>query len=326
MKILVVRFSSIGDIVLTTPVVRSIKKQIPGAEIYYLTKTENQDLVKHNPYITKTLLLRDSLSETIAELKNESFKEVIDLHHNLRTFRLKLSLNAPVHPFPKLNLEKWLMVNFKWNRLPEVHVVDRYFNAIRHLGIINDQEGLDFFFPPDFSFGPSAFGLKTGEYIACCIGGKFSTKKMPAEKIASIVSGLKKPVILLGGEGDMEAGDNITKRSVNPQTINACGKTSLFESAAMIRDSYKCMTHDTGMMHIAAALGKPILSVWGNTIPAFGMAPYYGKTKPKSFISEVSGLACRPCSKIGFKGCPAGHFQCMENQAIEPIQEFLNTD
>jgi heptosyltransferase-2 len=78
------------------------------------------------------------------------------------------------------------------------------------------------------------------------------------------------------------------------------------------------VTHDTGLMHIAAAFGRPIISLWGNTAPAFGMTPYYGDRPVPYGIMETKGLWCRPCSKIGYEKCPMGHFRCMER--IDPEQ------
>lgn len=126
---------------------------------------------------------------------------------------------------------------------------------------------------------------------------------------------MKHPLILLGGPEDKVAGDEIASAD-DIKIYNACGKFKLNESADLVRKAKLVITHDTGLMHIAAAFKKPIISLWGNTVPAFGMTPYFGHAMVKDVILEVKKLWCRPCSKIGYKKCPLGHFKCMEK--IEP--------
>ncbi len=312
MKILILRFSSIGDIVLTTPVIRCLKKKFPDAEIHYATKKSFHSIVQHNPYLTKTHLLGYSFMDLVSKLKKEKFDYVIDLHHNQRTLLIKLLLGVRSFSFNKLNFEKWLMVNFKINRLPKKHIVDRYLETCESLGIENDNEGLDYFISKedevDLKTLPEAFH---GGYIAWVIGAKQNTKKFPTEKIASAIYG--RPVILLGGKEDEEEGEKIKSeiRNQKSEIFNACGKYSLNQSASIIQQANLVVTNDTGLMHIAAAFKKRIISIWGNTIPQFGMGSYYGEKHIPSFIFQVPNLSCRPCSKLGYDKCPLGHFKCM---------------
>ena len=115
MKILILRFSSIGDIVLTTPVIRTVKTQLEKAEVHYATKEQYRSLFEANPYIDKMHYLGEKLSDLILELKEEHFDYVIDLHHNLRTWQVKRQLGVPSFSYNKLNVEEWLMVNLKIN-------------------------------------------------------------------------------------------------------------------------------------------------------------------------------------------------------------------
>ena len=147
MKILILRFSSIGDIVLTSPVVRTIKAQLENVELHYATKAQFKELFEANPYIDKMHYLEASLSDLIRELKAESFDYVIDLHHNLRTFQIKRALRTRSYSYNKLNLEKWLKVNLKIDKLPNVHIVDRYMETVKPLGVRMDALGLDYFIP-----------------------------------------------------------------------------------------------------------------------------------------------------------------------------------
>jgi ADP-heptose:LPS heptosyltransferase len=319
LKALVIRFSSIGDIVLTTPVVRCLKKQVEGIEIHYLTKNQFKAIAENNPYIDKVYTLEQSLSETIQKLKQENYDQVIDLHNNLRTKRVKQALGKPSHSFNKLNFEKWLMVNLKINRLPDVHIVDRYLATVSHLGVKNDGQGLDYYIPDTENLDTTTLPQT---YIVFAIGGQHNTKKLPNVKIIEILERIKTPIVLLGGKEDAENGQFIADALPNGSVINKCGELSLNQSALVVKNSKGLITHDTGMMHIAAALDVPILSVWGNTIPQLGMYPYYKKgsdTAIKAQLFEVANLKCRPCSKIGYDKCPKGHFDCMVKQNSKEI-------
>lgn len=306
-KFLIIRFSSIGDIVLTTPIIRCLKKQVENAEIHYLTKKAYSSILKGNPYIDKIHEFDKDLNKTISELKKENFHYVIDLHHNLRSSIVKIRLNLISFSFPKINFQKWLLVNFKINILPKIHIVERYFSTLKLFDVKNDNEGLDYFIPPEEEVNLNRLHFQS-DYIAFAIGGKHNTKKLPAEKIISICTKINIPVILLGGEEDEKEGEHIQKS--NPEKIyNACGRYTINQSASILKNSLLVITHDTGMMHIAAALKKKIISIWGNTIPEFGMYPYLPGKDSK--IIEVKELSCRPCSKLGYKTCPKKHFRCM---------------
>ncbi len=326
MKFLIIRFSSIGDIVLTSPVVRCLQQQVPGAEIHFLTKENYRGLVSSNPYITKVQVLGSSWDLMMHQLQYEKYDYIIDLHHNLRTLRIKRALTtASSFSFDKLNIPKWLLTAFKINRLPDVHIVDRYLATVQSFGVVNDGKGLDYFYPETEQIHSNdlpashRFG-----YVGIVIGAALQTKKMPIAKLKQLCAGIHFPIVLLGGPEDRQAGAEIA--TVDEIKIyNSCGKFSLHESAELVRYAKLIVTHDTGLMHIAAAFQKPIISIWGNTVPAFGMGPYYGDAIIKNEIAEVQGLSCRPCSKIGYGTCPKGHFKCMELQDVEKIQSVVQS-
>jgi ADP-heptose:LPS heptosyltransferase len=313
-KILLIRFSSIGDIVLSTPVVKALKEQL-NCELHVLTKKQYQDIFKNNPHVDHVHPFEKNINETISQLKVENFDFVVDLQKSLRSIKIIKKLKKPNSSFSKLNIQKWLMVNFKINKLPDVHIVDRYFEAVKELGVTNKQNGLEYYFSDNDVIDPLSINknLKDG-FIAFVIGGQHFTKIMPAEKVASIVSKLNLPVLLLGGPEDKNRGEEITELSKNNEVINTCGQFSLNASASLVKQSKLVITNDTGLMHIAAAFKKPIISLWGNTIPEFGMYPYLPLNKDRFVIAEVENLSCRPCSKIGHKKCPKNHFKCMLNQ------------
>jgi len=339
MKFLVIRFSSIGDIVLTTPVIRCLKKQLPDAEVHYLTKESFRSIVEYNPYIDKLHVLAHSWELMIHELKLENYDHIIDLHNNLRTLKVKQALDRPSHSFYKLNVQKFIYVNLKLNLMPRVHIVDRYLETLRSFDVKNDGEGLDYFIPKkDETTLKDIPTSHHAGYIGIVIGAAHNTKKYPAHKLKELCRQLNHPVILLGGKEDRTNAEEIA--SVDPVKVyNACGKFSINESADLVRKSKLIVTNDTGLMHMAAAYKKPIISLWGNTVPSFGMYPYYGENYLQNYgqtgtvrpgeqpynILQVNKLICRPCSKIGYNKCPLGHFKCMEKIEVAEVLKAIQS-
>ncbi len=324
MKVLVIRFSSIGDIVLTTPVVRALKTQAKEAEIHYATKPKFKVLLESNPYVDKLILLENGLWSLIRQLRRERYDCIIDLHNNLRTGIIKLALGVQSYSFNKLNIEKWLRVTFKIDKLPNIHLVERYLATTAPLGIKADALGLDYFIPESdevpIDWLPATH--RNG-YVAYAIGAQHATKRLPLKRMIELCDKINKPIILLGGPEDAIVGQQLQAffeqpadqgyeaglKELNKQAIvyNACGKFNLNQSASVLRQAKYVFTHDTGLMHIAAAFKKEIFSIWGNTIPEFGMYPY----RTRFTVLENKKVDCRPCSKIGYQKCPKGHFNCM---------------
>lgn len=323
-KILIIRFSSMGDIVLTSPVVRCLKEQVVDAEIHFITKKQNEPILRANPYIDYIWLYEHDFKELIPQLKSQSFDFIVDLHKNFRSAFVKSQLDVKSASFQKLNFQKWLTVHFKMNAMPDIHIVERYFRAAEPLGVKNDGHGLDYFIPDEDEVTlPSLPATHHQGYIAIVIGGMHNTKIFPAEKIVEVCKKLSQPVILLGGKADQECGEQIVEMT-GTMVYNSCGLYNFNQSASLIRQARAVLTNDTGLMHVAAAFHKSIVSVWGNTIPAFGMYPYLEeKFKANSMIAEVKGLSCRPCSKLGFNECPKKHFKCMNQIVTVPIIDFL---
>lgn len=317
-KILIVRFSSIGDIVLTSPVIRCVKQQIPGVQVHFVTKAVFKDTLVHNPYLTKIHTFQKDVKEIYSELKSENFDVLIDLHKNLRSTRLKTYLGVKSYSFDKLNLQKFLAVRLKMkSALPDKHIVDRYLETVAPLGVKPDGNGLDYFLSPKDGVDVKGLYLKNGEaFTAIVAGGSYFTKQIPLNKLAEICKQIKSPVILLGGATDRQVGDELKKQF--PGVINLCGALPLNQSASVIQQASLVVSSDTGLMHVAAAFNKPIISLWGNTIPEFGMSPYL--PNPKNQILEVKSLPCRPCSKLGYNKCPRGHFKCMNDIDVNSIR------
>lgn len=324
MKVLVIRFSSIGDIILTTPVVRVLKTQLNDAEVHFATTEKFAVLVETNPYIDKVQVLGDSLGTFIKQLKAEHYDYIIDLQHNLHTRIIKSALGVKAYSFDKLNLSKWLLVNLKINRLPNVHLVDRCLDTLKPLGLKADALGLDYFIPEKdnvpLDWLPPEFQK---EYVAYAIGAPQSTRKLPLKRMIELCDKINKPIVLLGGKEDVETAEvirafferseqseyeaGLTELGKKTIIFNACGKFNINQSASLIKNAKYVFAHDSEWMHIAAALKKEAFSIWGNTIPEFGTYPY----RTKFTVLENKKVSCRPCSKLGHAACPKGHFKCM---------------
>ena len=320
MRLLFIRFSSIGDIVLTTQAVRCAKQQIPGVEIHFLTKLAMKDLVEANPYIDQCHYLDGDIAETIGSLKQISFDYIIDLHHNIRSWKIKNALGVTSYSYKKLSIRKLLLAKLHINLLPKTHVCDRYVDTLKHLGVANDGKGLDYFFSANNKF--TAAFLPTSHqagFIAFVIGASYANKKMPVVKWIQLAQQLNRPIVLVGGKEDI-ADAQIIAQSNTSSIYNACGKYNLQESASIIQMANVVVSHDTGFLHVAAAFKKPTITIWGATSPALQFEAYYpSENTPAHFNSLVPHLNCQPCSKQGSGQCPQGHFACMQLQDIDLI-------
>jgi ADP-heptose:LPS heptosyltransferase len=286
------------------------------AEIHFLTKEAYRSLFSFNPYVSKVITLENF---SLKELQDEKYNLIIDLHKNLRTFKLRPFLNGRYFTFSKKNLKKWLMVNFKPKTKPISHIVDRYFKGLSSINIKNDGQGLDLFIDPDFEDRTNR-SLPSISYYVLVLGANYYTKRIPLDKCFEIIKSKSIHCILIGGNDTLEIGSKLNERYPE-KVINLAGKLNLHESAAVIKKASYVITGDTGMMHVAAAFQKIIYVLWGSTTKQLGMYPYYGSSfKNKAKHLEVDNLACQPCSKLGHQKCPKKHFKCMLSQDISIIQ------
>jgi ADP-heptose:LPS heptosyltransferase len=307
-KVLIIRFSSIGDIILTTPILRALKMQL-NIEIHFITKEQFKEILTFNPHITKIHTFKKETNEILNELKKENFDLIIDLHKNLRSFSLINKLGVKSVNYNKLNFIKFVTVLLKDKKLlPKLHIVDRYFFALKPLGVINDGKGLEYFINEKIINNPEINKLNQTKYVAIVLGGSYYTKQIPIEKLKEICKKIPSQLILLGSKNETEIGNQLVSNFKN--VVNLCGKLSFNESAFVVKEAEWVITSDTGLMHVAAAYNKKIISVWGNTIPEFGMSPYI--PNDKNILLQVNDLNCRPCSKLGYKKCPKKHFNCMQ--------------
>ena len=319
-RILVLRLSSIGDIVLCSGLWRALVEQL-DARVEVLVKPAFADLLLANPYVHKVWLYEPKDLELLLA---QRFDFCLDLHNNWRTWRLRRKLTCPKGVFQKWNWRKWLLIKFKWRGiLPlEVSVVDRYFAAGRALGLRADGKGLALAISPQAEAFAQAQNLPPN-LIALVLGASAATKRLEWEGLVQIVHESPLPLLLIGGPEDQPMAQRLQQAQPN-KVWHWVGQADLSQSIALLNRAKAVIGHDTGFSHIAAALGKPILWIWGNTVPAFGMGPHYPQGQEHLVKHlEVPKLACRPCSKLGSQQCPKGHFRCMRDQDLTQVAQWL---
>lgn len=329
MKILVIRFSSIGDIVLASPVFRCIKNQLPGAELHFVTKKSFKAVTASNPYIDRFFYYDDNMEDLVAELKKENYDHVVDLHSNWRSRRICKALKRKTKVIRKLTLEKFLLTEFGLNVMPGRHITLRSLDTVAHLGVQDDGGGLDYFIPDESRIRSEDLPMAhSAGFLALVIGANHYTKRLPEHQLMDLCRHIDFPVILLGGKDEAETGNRVA--AVDPVRIyNACGKFSLNESADIIRQSRFVVSHDTGLQYIACAFRKPLMAIWGGTSPKLDVEPYYGsrfmdQQREPIYENVLMDLRCQPCSKYGGKSCPMGHFKCMEGMDMRILADRIN--
>jgi len=321
-KILIIRFSSIGDIVLTTPIIRCLKKQ-HNCNIHYLTKFKYLQLIESNPYLDKCYSIKKRISEVIIDLKKENYDYIIDLHNNFRSFLVRSKLKTTSDIVYKESFEKWLYIQTGINLIKNKHVVDRYFKTLKQISVINDNKGLDYFFNPTVDKFPDCNNLDFNQkYIVWILGGTYANKRLSKEKVLEISNQIDLPIIFLGGKDQFSDGDYVSQKRFCDNTYNLCGKLTFDQSALVIKKSKLVLTNDTGFMHVSAAFQKKIISFWGCTKPSLGMFPY---TSPNLSIMIISNSNKPPCSKLG-KNCIYTKQGCVNKLDIKKVSTIISKE
>jgi len=322
-KVLIVRFSSIGDIVLCSPVVRCAK-QYWGAEVHFVTKQKYAPVIAASPYIDQIITIKDRVAEVKAELQAAKYDLVIDLHKNIRSQQVRaICKKAAYVTFDKINMQKWLAVHTPVNILPDKHLVDRYFEGLHSTGLRYDGDGLDHHLT-DHDIQKAA-SMVPATYAVISLGATYSTKRPPLEKLVTTVQAMTSHPVLIGGSDVADTASQL-QSLIDQQCSNMVGQVSLGVSSALVRSAKYVVTGDSGMMHIAAAHRRPLLVYWGSTHPMLGMYPYYPTDSTTAYYPLVRNLSCQPCSKVGKDVCPKGHFQCMmglRDSAVKDAVEYM---
>jgi lipopolysaccharide heptosyltransferase II len=335
-KTVVFRLSSIGDIILSSPLLRGLRSAAgPAARIDFVVKKQYAELVKFNPHLSivheyDEATGLDGLHQLGEELRAEQYGLVVDIHNNLRTKYLRRRCEgAEIVQVSKQGLERWILVHLKKNIYKDnVPVAERYLSTVSRFDVVNDGKGLEIFIPDEIQFGvTSRMGsLRLHRYrkvIGICPGAKHFTKRWPQEKFAAIASRLSREfeakIFIFGGVDDRQPGTEIAaviaKETGEQSITNFAGTLRLLETAAAMEYCDLIITNDTGLMHLASARQKKILAIFGSTVKEFGFFPY----GTESVVLERNDLSCRPCSHIGRNSCPEKHFRCMNDITAEDV-------
>ena len=331
-KILIVRLSSLGDILLSTPLVRSIKKKFPHVTIDYLLREEYKDVLINNPYINRLFLFKRNENGAPEELTFNKYDLIIDLQNNLRSaaFRNKIKSDN-VRIFDKRTFDKLLLVKFKINNLKEAKQIPvRYAESVD--GFELDKEGLDLFTGNE----KATINGRDKDYIGFAPGSRHFTKSWPEDYYISLGKKLSdegKTVVLFGGKDDMQLCEEISKSIFN--SIDLSNNNNLLLTAANMKECKAIVCNDSGLMHTACAMKVPVLAFFGSTVKEFGFTPYNSKNfqpvayQPLAEILENKTLSCRPCTHIGRENCPKKHFKCMlelsPQDAYNKLIELINS-
>lgn len=319
---MILRLSSIGDVILTSPIIRSLATCLPESELHFLTKAAYAPLLDHHPQLEKVHRFEGNLQKTIQELETEDFDFVLDLHQNIRTARIKLALGIPSATYSK---DRWAVLahtKFKLPTLPNRHTVERYAQTLDKLDCQLDEGGLELHLPSEAHKAAQDIVQRFFHRapLGIVLGAGFLTKRWPAAHFIDLINAYGNPVLLLGGPGERAFSNEIAD-SLQVPHLNATGHYNLVLSAALVRECQALITHDTGLMHVAAAFQIPAIVLWGNTAPEIGFAPY---NAPHQNL-QVEGLSCRPCTKLGHDQCPKSHFRCMNDLLPAQVLEALQT-
>ncbi|MCF7805793.1 MAG: glycosyltransferase family 9 protein [Candidatus Marinimicrobia bacterium] len=326
-RILLIRLSSIGDIVLTTPVLRTLHKKYPDLKIDFLIKEQFRDLIAYHPAVDNTITIpsdfsfRDLLNFRRDVQYSGKFDAIVDLHDNLRSQVLTFRSKIPYTRYDKQRFYRWLYVYWKI-RTPAVekYITERYFEAVEPFGVEDDGEGLDFCFPENFGFSDPGIANEVDAFrradnpVTVAPGAAWATKKWPPERFGNVIQQLitnyNATVALLGGPAETDLAEQVISHvSESHRVFNFIGKTTLLESAKIIQHADLHLANDSGMTHIATAFRNKVLLILGSTAMPIVFYPKYTQFET---VADTN-LSCRPCTHMGRKRCPLGHFRCMKN-------------
>ncbi len=338
--ILIIRFSSLGDITLASPLIRALRNSFPRATIDFLVKSDYAPLVRYNPHISNVIELTGSDKEELRRLKNDirrrNYDTILDIHNSLRSRRLRMFSGAlSVHVINKFAVRRFVLVNTKKNFYKDiVPVPERYLETAKALEIMPDEQGLEVFIPEESISSVNALMNKfKPEKHAAVIGlvptARHFTKRWPAEYFVKLGVRLAKEqhakLFLFGGENEVDyCGDiaqMINAESGSAAAESLAGKISILQTAAALDYCSIVVSNDSGLMHLAAARQRKIVALFGSTVKEFGFFPY----RTEHIVLEKNGLSCRPCSHIGLAQCPEGHFKCMKDISVDEVVEAVNS-
>jgi lipopolysaccharide heptosyltransferase II len=332
-RILVIRLSSLGDILLTTPVLRMLREHCPAARIDFLTKVAYQDVLCANPCVDRLWLLepRQGLKEMLRCLRQTRYDVVVDLHRTLRSRLLSHGLLAQHKlTYVKHTVRRALLVHLGWNTLRAMTPVpERYVTALRRLGVTGPLPPLEMHLTAESRAAMQTYLQQefpeslVRPLLAVAPGARWATKRWPVERFAAVAQELAQAqqaaVVVLGSAEDTQLAQELCQRLSVP-VLNSAGKLSLLHTAALLQQCHLLLSNDSGLMHMATALRVPVVAIFGPTVQEFGFYPFQACAQVVS-----AELACRPCSTKGSRRCPRGHHQCMQQVTVAQVCTAAHT-
>lgn len=340
-KTLIVRLSSVGDIVLSSLLIRAFHSRFPQCQIEYLVKEEYADLVRYNPHISRTLVFpsHGSLADLCRlrkSIRKSGYDLLIDIHDSLRSRVLCFGAPHAVR-IRKRKLARFLLVQCKLDLYSQFggapSVAERYCEPVRSLGVVDDGGGLDLAVPEPIRLRTAEtlqnHGIGESRLaIGICPAARHATKVWPPEFFARAASMLAAsrgmPVILFGNLEERARCESIAsairEQSPGVAVTVLAGDLTLLETAAAMDSCALVITNDSGLMHIAAARKRNVVAIFGSTVRQFGFFPFGTASR----VVEQSGLKCRPCTHIGRDRCPRGHFRCMNDTTADQLVRTAN--
>ena len=327
-KVLVLRLSSIGDIILTSPFLRVFKGRFPETQLHYVVRKEYAELLRWNPHIDDLITVdvshgRRALETLNLALSGERYDAVFDLHNHLRTRIIRNGISRHIHSINKRALRRLLLVGAHINTYGDVvPVPDRYIETGARYGLVPDTRGPELFYPDEVRDAAAALLVASGwsepaPLIGICPGSQHFTKRWPLERYSELTRVLLDrghTVAVFGSADDAALGDALSKLDA-ARVIDLCGRASLLETAAMMRCCSAIVANDSGLMHLATAVNRPVVAIFGSTVKEFGFFPY----NSPAAVLEVADLPCRPCTFNGRSACPKDHFRCMRDISVESV-------
>ena len=319
MRILLVRLSSLGDVILVSSVLSPLREK--GVEVDLLTYRPFGEVFKGDKRLRKVIEVDKKNFKSLSSIRSlaESLKGYdygFDLHGILKTYLLSKYLPFPVFRYKKSSLLRRLMVIFKPFRAKWLYVPEMYSEVFRKVGIEIENPRPELHISP-YEIKKVKEFVPLKEFAVVAPGARWKTKRYPEEKFRNVIELLKLrriQSVIVGGKEEEETGKKLSSET---GTVNLCGRLSIRESLSVISLSIGVISNDSAVVHMARAVKKPVVAIFGSTHPALGFAPY-----PDEGIAITRNLPCSPCSLHGKTKCK--NRKCFEIPAEEVVSKFLS--
>jgi heptosyltransferase-2 len=332
MKILVWQTAFLGDLILTTPLVHSIKNIYPNSELHLIAKPFGRDIFKNNPFLNKLIIFdknKQSTLNLIKELRKEKYDIAISPHRSHRaSYSIFLSGIKKRIGFDKAGFS-FLYTDLVEHRFDGTHEIDRNLKLLTKLEDYSENKLFrypEIFLTKEEEDFYKRFSLEKKNYILVAPGSKWATKRWTVEGFRNLIQYLQnrnEVVVLFGGNEDIEYTNEILEDISSKNIINLVGKTNLRESFSIVKNAKLLVSNDSAPVHMAVAFNTPVVDIYGPTVKEFGFYPYRN-----GVVVELNDLSCRPCGLHGHNKCPEGHFKCMKDLkadfVIKEVEKFIS--